>query len=105
MGVKSKRALYDISDEEDAAITAAALSDPDNPPLTAEEIANMRPLREVLPELAAAIDREIAKRGRPPVENPRQAVTLRLAPETLSRFKAKGRNWRAEMARILDEAG
>lgn len=104
MGVKfsSKRPL---TDEEEAEIQRMIANDPDNPELTAEELANMRPLREVLPDLAAAIDREIARRGRPRVESPREAVTLRLAPETLARFKAKGRNWRAEMARILDEAG
>ncbi|WP_206027018.1 BrnA antitoxin family protein [Jiella endophytica] len=38
-----------ISDDEDAAITAAALSDPDNPPLTDEDWARMRPAREVMP--------------------------------------------------------
>ncbi|MDY8108813.1 hypothetical protein U0C82_06595 [Fulvimarina sp. 2208YS6-2-32] len=38
-----------ISDEEDAAITAAALSDPDNPPLTDEEMDRMRPARDVMP--------------------------------------------------------
>ena len=38
-----------ISDEEDAAITAAALSDPDNPPLTDEQMDRMRPARDVMP--------------------------------------------------------
>ena len=38
-----------VSDEEDAAITAAALSDPDNPPLTEEQMSRMRPARDVMP--------------------------------------------------------
>jgi uncharacterized protein (DUF4415 family) len=53
--------------EEDAAITAAALSDPDAQPLTDEEFARMRPASEVLPDLlgrerAAAL---MKRRGRP----------------------------------------
>ena len=36
-----------MSDEEDAAITAAAESDRDNPPLTDEQLARMRPVASV----------------------------------------------------------
>lgn len=45
-GVRLKRVVYEISEEEDAAITAAALSDPDNLPLTDEQLSKMRPLSE-----------------------------------------------------------
>ncbi|HAT49751.1 MAG: hypothetical protein HQL07_14710 [Nitrospirae bacterium] len=38
--------------EEAVIITKAALSDPDNPPLTDEQLASMRPMAEVLPNLA-----------------------------------------------------
>lgn len=36
---------------EEEALTRAAQSDPDNPPLTDEDMASMRPAREVLPRL------------------------------------------------------
>ena len=41
--------LATVSDEEDAAITAAAEADPDNPPLTEEDLAELRPAADVLP--------------------------------------------------------
>lgn len=47
--------LPDLTDEEDAAIHAAALSDPDNPPL--REDAVLRPLYQVHPEFVAKMMR------------------------------------------------
>jgi hypothetical protein len=41
--------IYIPSDEEDAILTVAAMSDEDNPPLTDEQLAQMRPASEVLP--------------------------------------------------------
>jgi uncharacterized protein (DUF4415 family) len=70
-------------------------------PLTAEELALAKPLKEVLPELYEGIQRA---RGRPRIDNPKEAVTLRLDPETLARFKATGKDWRAKMAEALDKA-
>jgi uncharacterized protein (DUF4415 family) len=70
-------------------------------PLTAEELARAKPLREALPELYENIQRA---RGRPRIDNPKEAVTLRLDPETLARFKATGKDWRAKMAEALDKA-
>lgn len=70
-------------------------------PLTTEELARMKPLKEALPELYESIQRS---RGRPRVDNPREAVTLRLDPATLARFKAAGKDWRAKMAEALDKA-
>ena len=97
----SKRPL---TDEEETKVQRMIASDPDNPELTDAELASMKPFREVLPELAKAIDREKARRGRPRVENPKQAVTLRVHPDTLAKFKAAGRNWRTKMADALDKA-
>ncbi|WP_247241765.1 MULTISPECIES: hypothetical protein [Rhizobium] len=52
-----------LTDEEEAEVQMLIASDPDNPELTDEELAMARPFREVFPELAARIDREIARRG------------------------------------------
>src|SRR5262245_47378775 len=52
-----------ITDEEDAALTAAAEADPDNPPISDEQWARMRPAHLVHPEfIAKRLRRE---RGRP----------------------------------------
>ncbi len=76
----------------------------DNPSLTAEEVANMKPFREVFPDLAQAMEQEIAKRGRPPKEVTKQPVTIRLNPETIEKFKATGKGWQSRMSDILDAA-
>lgn len=70
-------------------------------PLSDGEPAEAVPFETALPELAANIRRS---RGRPRIENPKEAVTLRLSPETIARFKAKGgRNWRARMTEVLEK--
>lgn len=70
-------------------------------PLTTKEIARAKPFREVLPELYESIQRS---RGRPRIENPKEAVTLRVDPNTLAKFKASGKDWRSRMAAVLDAA-
>lgn len=76
-------------------------SDPDNPELTDAQIAKARPFKDVFPDLHASIKRS---RGRPKVENPKEAVTLRLSPDTVEKFKAAGDDWRAKMAKALERA-
>lgn len=73
----------------------------DNPEWTAEDFAKAKPFAEVFPDLAASIKRA---RGRPRLEAPKEAVTLRLDPATLARFRATGKDWRARMAKVLDKA-
>lgn len=60
-----------------------------------------RSLKDMLPQLHESIQRA---RGRPKLDNAKQAVTLRLNPATLAKFKASGDDWRARMAEVLDEA-
>lgn len=60
-----------------------------------------KPFAEAFPDLAASIKRS---RGRPKIENPKEAVTLRLSPGTIERFKAAGNDWRAKMAETLERA-
>lgn len=69
----------------------------DNPELTEEEIRQARPFAEVFPQFAESIKRG---RGRPPAENPKQQVTLRLDADVIERFKAGGPGWQS---RINDE--
>jgi uncharacterized protein (DUF4415 family) len=74
----------------------------DNPEWTKEDFARAKPFSEVFPEMHASIKRS---RGRPKVDNPKQAVTLRLSPDVVERFKASaGDEWRASMANALKRA-
>lgn len=54
----------------------------------------MRPLDEVLPELAATLRRA---RGRPPLANPKKQVTLRLDAEVIERLRASGPGWQSRV--------
>ncbi|MBP1842400.1 uncharacterized protein (DUF4415 family) [Rhizobium petrolearium] len=76
----------------------------DSPPLTKEELASMRPFREVFPDIAEKMEKAIAARGRPRVDAPKVAVTLRLDPGVLAKFKASGKDWRTKMAEELRKA-
>jgi len=73
----------------------------DSPEATDEQLAQGRPFAEVFPDLMESIRRA---RGRPRVDAPKQAVTLRLDPATLEKFKATGKDWRAKMSEALDKA-
>lgn len=85
----------------EAKIQEMIASDPDNPELTDAQIAKAKPFAEAFPDLYASIKRS---RGRPKVESPKEAVTLRLSPDVVEKFKAKGDDWRARMAKALERA-
>lgn len=74
--------LKAMTPEEDAAITADALADPDNPP-------------------AADL---LRRRGRPASENPKLPVKLRLDPDIVDAFKADGPGWQSRMNEALRKA-
>jgi uncharacterized protein (DUF4415 family) len=96
--------VAEISDEEDAEITAAALSDPDNPPLTDEELARMRPVWD-FPELVEILQKH-GKLGRPPLqpEARKKRVTLHLDPDVLDRLKSDGKGWQTRANAALRKA-
>ena len=99
----TRKPIPPLTDEEEARIQAGIALDPDNPELTEEEMATAKPFREVFPDLHEAIKRS---RGRPRLDAPKEAVTLRLSPETIARFKALGGDdWRARMSETLEKAG
>ena len=74
------------SPEEDAAITAAALSDPDAQPLTDAQLMAMRPM------------------GRPRMERPKAAVTMRLDADVLEALRANGQGWQTRVNALLRDA-
>jgi uncharacterized protein (DUF4415 family) len=64
----------------------------DDAPLTAKELKTARPLRDVFPDLAA-YSRQRARKG----EAKKQAVSIRLSPDVLAYFKAKGDGWQTRI--------
>ncbi len=77
------------TEEEDAAILAAAKSDPDAQPLTDEQLASMVPLRN-LP-------------GRPKSQSRKLLVSIRYSPEVVAYFKSTGAGWQSRMDSVLRE--
>jgi len=66
----------------------------DSPPLSDEQLARMRPVAEVAPELI-----ELARRGSAEVE-----VQLRLSADVLARLQATGPGWEARINDVLRKA-
>jgi uncharacterized protein (DUF4415 family) len=72
--------------EEDAAITAAAMSDPDALPLTDAEWEQVKSL---------------ARRGRPLGSGSKMQVTLRLDIDVVEKLKAEGAGWQTRANAVL----
>ena len=74
----------------------------DSPPLTPEQLAQARPFAEVFPELAETMRRNVG--GRPPLENPKQAISIRLDRDVVAKFKATGTGWQSRINEVLKRA-
>ncbi len=86
--------------EENEAIQRGIDSDPDNPELTTEEIAEMRPFSEVHPTEYAEW---ILSRG--PQEAPaKERISLRLDRDVLQALRAGGRGWQDRANAALRKA-
>lgn len=96
------RAIRTLTDEEEVRIQAQIASDPDSPEATDEELAQGRPFAEVFPELAASIRKNMG--GRPPLDRPKKAVSLRLDQDVIDKFKATGKGWQSRINAVLRDA-
>jgi uncharacterized protein (DUF4415 family) len=78
----------------------------DNPEWTAKMIAEARPAKEVLPKIfgARTAGAMLKPRGRPKSNDSKVAISLRLSPDTLARWKATGPGWQTRMANVLRES-
>jgi uncharacterized protein (DUF4415 family) len=78
----------------------------ENPEWTDATFGRARPARDVLPGLVGdnAATRLLKPRGRPKSGNARLAISLRLPPDTLARWKATGPGWQTRMAEVLSRA-
>jgi uncharacterized protein (DUF4415 family) len=73
----------------------------DNPEWTAEDMQQARPFAEAFPGLAESARN---KRGRPPMDSPKQLVSLRLDSDVIDRFKAGGPGWQSRINAELRKA-
>jgi uncharacterized protein (DUF4415 family) len=80
----------------------SSLSD-ENPEWTSEDFARAKPARDVLPGLfGAKVAAEMLRpRGRPKSPDSKVAISLRVAPDVLERWKASGAGWQTRMAESL----
>lgn len=90
-----------LSEADEAALQAEIAADPDNPEMTDEQLARLRPASEVLPP---ALFKALSKGGRPPSPNKRVQVTLRLDPAVVATFKATGPGWQTRINEHLVKA-
>lgn len=85
----SRRSFVLPTVEENRRIVAAARQDPDAQPLTAAQLKAMVPLKSL--------------RGRPPLANRKQLVSVRYSPEVLDYFRGTGEGWQARMDGVLKD--
>jgi uncharacterized protein (DUF4415 family) len=80
--------------------------DPDlhdeNPEWTQQDFAKAKPASEVLPPEVMAQFRN--KGGRPRIENPKEAVKLRIDADVLAKFRQSGPGWQTRINSILRAA-
>ncbi len=76
--------LIPPTEQEDKTITKAALSDPDNLPLT---VLNMRPAK-------------VRGQQKSPTKIP---VSIRLTPDVVNFFKSQGKGWQTKINAVLSD--
>ena len=75
-----------VTDEEDVAITAAAMSDPDALPFTPAEWEAVKP---------------VIRMGRPKAEVTKERITIRLSRDVVTQFRATGDGWQTRVDSAL----
>lgn len=80
------------------------LVDDDAPELTAPWFEKAKPASKVLPRLvgkSSAADLLTPRRGRPPLDNPKEHVNIRLDADIVQAFKSKGPGWQTRLNSAL----
>jgi len=76
----------------------SGIPDDDIPEMSTEDFARATPARKAAPKVVAAMKRA---RGRPPLERPKEHVTLRLDAAIVDAFKAEGPGWQRRINQAL----
>jgi uncharacterized protein (DUF4415 family) len=74
----------------------------ENPEWTKQDFAKAKPASEVLPPEVMAQFKN--KGGRPRIENPKEAVKLRIDADVLAKFRKSGPGWQTRINGILRAA-
>jgi uncharacterized protein (DUF4415 family) len=80
-----------------------AWTDPDDAPELTEDFFDRAELRDGERVLRPA-DGTLTRRGRPPLENPKRQVTLRLDGDLIDRLRQSGPGWQSRVNAILRKA-
>jgi uncharacterized protein (DUF4415 family) len=89
MKQSKKVGLIQPTAAEDAAIARGIEQDPDTMEITGDMLAGMQPL---------------ARRGRPPLVQPKLSMTMRVDADVLMAIKATGSGWQSRVNDVLREA-
>ena len=77
-----------VTDEEDTAITKAAIADRDATPFTDAQWAKVKPQVQM---------------GRPKAQVTKERITIRLSADVISKFRATGVGWQTRIDAALKE--
>ncbi|MFV0383376.1 BrnA antitoxin family protein [Paracoccus sp. (in: a-proteobacteria)] len=96
--------IFDPDRAAEKGYTRADWDAVDSPELTDEQLATARPFRKAHPELLSGMQEEEARRGRPPLENPKVSISARLDADLVAALRATGPGWQTRVNAILREA-
>ena len=78
--------------------------DNDNPEWTEADFANAKNPEDVLPaEVLTAFPQTMKHLGRSPESKKKSPVYIRLSPDVVEHFRAKGRNWQIKIDEVLKQ--
>ncbi|MFT4928781.1 MAG: hypothetical protein ACI8WB_004901 [Phenylobacterium sp.] len=96
-----------IAPDEEDQINAGITADRDNVELSTQQIGQLRPASEILPDVVAAyqtgeLKRSVGQRGIQKAST-KQAISVRYSREVIEYFRATGKGWQTRMDDVLRE--
>ena len=94
---------FDPKHAKENGYTEADFDAVSSPELDDAVLSTAQSFSDAHPELAEAFVREIKKRGRPPIENPKVPISVRLDQDIVDVLKNSGKGWQSRMNMMLRE--